>query len=63
VKIRGIGRVRARALFKIGVKNLTDARNASFDALVKAVGQKQAEALKRKTGEDVEMLKEQRRLE
>ncbi|MFH1431735.1 MAG: DEAD/DEAH box helicase [archaeon] len=61
VKIRGIGRVRARALFKIGVTDLTSVKDASFPALVKAVGQKTAEALKKRTGENPDDLREQRR--
>ena len=62
VKIRGIGRVKARALFKIGITDLTSVRDVSFADLVRAVGQKSAEALKKKVGGDVGALKAQKRL-
>ena len=61
VRIRGIGRVKARALFKIGVSDLAGVRRVGFGEISKAVGQKMAEALKKKVGEDVEGLKAQRR--
>ncbi len=61
VKIRGIGRVKARALFRIGVSDLSSVKGVGFAVLSKAVGSASAEALKKKIGEDVNQLKEQRR--
>lgn len=61
VKMRGIGRVKARALFRIGVTDLSSVRNVSFAMLSKAVGQKMAIALKKKVGADVSELNEQKR--
>ena len=61
MKIRGIGRVKARALFRIGVTDLSSVRGVAFAEVVRAVGHASAEALKKKVGEDVTQLKAQRR--
>ncbi|HIJ97965.1 TPA: ATP-dependent DNA helicase, partial [archaeon] len=46
IRIRDIGRVRARKLFNAGIQGVEDIQNAKMDVLVKLVGQKTAEKLK-----------------
>lgn len=45
IRIRDIGRVRARRLFNAGIKNAEEIRNAKPDVLAKLVGQKIAQKL------------------
>ena len=46
INIKGIGRVRARALYKNGIKSLADLRNAKEELLAKLVGAKLAKSIK-----------------
>jgi len=46
IRIRDIGRVRARKLFDAGIQGVEDIQKAKMDVLVKLVGQKTAEKLK-----------------
>lgn len=46
IKLKGIGRVKARSLFRSGVKNLEDLKKIPLDSLGKIVGYKTAEKIK-----------------
>ncbi|MCK5233245.1 MAG: DEAD/DEAH box helicase [Candidatus Aenigmarchaeota archaeon] len=54
VRIRGIGRVKARKLFGLGVNGLRDIRKVSYVALAGAIGSKTAKRLKEKVGQPIE---------
>lgn len=56
VRIRGIGRVKARRLFRLGAKNLREIRNIPYANLAKAVGPKTAEKLKQRVGQEKEAI-------
>jgi len=53
VKLRGIGRVRARALFARGYKSIEDLRNTSYDRLkqIPSVGEAVAKSIKDQLGQ------------
>ena len=53
VKLRGVGRVRARALHDRGIRNLEDLRNTSFDHLrqIPSVGELVAASIKTQLGQ------------
>lgn len=46
VRLKGIGRIRARILFRNGVKTLGDLKKLSLESLARLVGQKTAEAVR-----------------
>lgn len=54
LRIKGIGKVRARKLFNRGYKNLGDLRRADVSSLGSIVGKKIAEDVKKQLGEKVE---------
>lgn len=53
VKLRGLGRVRARALYSRGIKGLEDLRNTSYDRLkqIPTIGEAVARSLKDQLGQ------------
>jgi helicase len=53
LRLEGIGRVRARALFRAGVKDLGDVRKAEFGLLENLLGKKIAASIKKQVGENV----------
>jgi helicase len=52
VRLEQVGRVRARRLFKSGLKSLDDLRKANLAALTKIVGPNVAAAIKKQVGEN-----------
>lgn len=53
VRLKNIGRVRARKLFKVGIKNLEDIRNASFLKLSQLLGPAVAKSIKEQLGQGI----------
>ncbi len=53
IRLEGIGRVRARKLFKNGIKDIADIKNKSFAVLRDIVGAQVAKNLKKQVGDDV----------
>jgi helicase len=53
VKLRGIGRVRARALYDRGRRSVEDLRNTSYDRLkqIPTIGEAVAKSVKRQLGQ------------
>jgi helicase len=53
VKLRGVGRVRARALYSRGLKTLEDVRNTSYDRLrqLPGIGDQVAASIKKQLGQ------------
>jgi len=53
VKLRGIGRVRARALFQRGIRGIADLRNTSYDRLkqIPTIGEAVAKSIKDQLGQ------------
>lgn len=53
VRLRGLGRVRARALYSRGIKGLEDLRNTSYDRLkqIPTIGEAMARSLKEQLGQ------------
>jgi helicase len=58
LKLEGIGRVRARVLFRAGVKDLGGIRSAQLGQLEQLLGRKLAASVKKQVGEDVPELEE-----
>ncbi len=52
VRFKGIGRVRARALYKRDITTAKDIRDADFNTLKSAIGKRTAEKLKEQVGQD-----------
>ena len=55
LKLRGIGRVRARKLHKNNLKNAFDVKKASLSDLIQILGEKLALSIKEQVGEKVEV--------
>ncbi len=53
LRLEGIGRVRARTLFRAGIKNLGDVRNAELGRLENVLGKKIALSIKKQVGESI----------
>jgi helicase len=53
LRLEGIGRVRARVLFRAGIKDLGDARRAELGRLEQLLGRKIAASIKKQVGEQV----------
>jgi helicase len=53
LRLEGIGRIRARTLFRAGVKDLGDIRKAPAGQLEQLLGKKIAASVKKQVGEDV----------
>jgi helicase len=58
IKLKGIGRIRARALFTAGFKTIHDIKDAHINELakVKTIGPRIAENLKKQIGEDTKLV-------
>ncbi len=54
IKIRGIGRVRARLLYKSGIKNASELRSASDEQIEKILGKKTAAEIRRSMQESLD---------
>lgn len=54
IKLKQVGRVRSRKLFKAGLKTLEDLRKASFERISSAVGRKVAQLIKEQLGEKIQ---------
>ncbi|MBU0757946.1 MAG: hypothetical protein KKF44_07785 [Nanoarchaeota archaeon] len=54
VKIKGIGRIRARKLFRNGIKDIGDIKNADITQLVQLLGKNIAIKLKKEVGIDID---------
>ena len=57
LKLRDIGRVRARKLFNNKIKDLGDVKKASYSTLSQLIGAKVAASVKEQVGEKVEIKK------
>ena len=57
VSLRGIGRVRARALYNEGFKTINDLRNIPLERLanIKTIGRRMADSIKKQIGENEKM--------
>jgi helicase len=53
LRLEGIGRMRARTLFRAGIKDLGDVRKAELGRLEQILGKKIAASIKRQVGENV----------
>lgn len=53
-ELRGIGRVRARRLFNVGIKNVSDVKNARVEDLAKVIGVGAAMQVKKQLGDEHE---------
>ncbi len=53
-ELRGIGRVRARRLFNVGIKNVSDVKNTSVENLAKVIGVGPALQVKKQLGDEHE---------
>ena len=53
LRLEGIGRVRARALFRAGIKDLGDVRTAELGRLENLLGKKIAASIKKQVGENI----------
>ena len=51
LRFRGIGRVRARRLYKNGLKDVGDLRKAQMNELARIIGKAMAESVKKQLGE------------
>ncbi|HDJ96690.1 MAG TPA: ATP-dependent DNA helicase, partial [Candidatus Aenigmarchaeota archaeon] len=60
VRLRGIGRVRARKLYNAGLKTLKDLREIPLESLTRLIGPKVAYNIKEQLGEKVEKPKEEK---
>ncbi|MEM3374704.1 MAG: helicase-related protein [Candidatus Woesearchaeota archaeon] len=60
-RLTGIGRVRARILFKNGIKDIGDIKKTDLNILTQLVGKKIAENLKNETGDLKEPISESKR--
>ncbi len=54
LKLKNIGRVRARALFKNKIKDISDVKSADITKLVQILGKKVAIDVKKQVGEDID---------
>jgi helicase len=54
LKLKGIGRVRARKLFNTGIKDLGDIKSADITTLSQLIGKAVALDIKKQVGEDLE---------
>lgn len=61
VKLKNIGRVRARILFRNGIKDIGDIKNADLTKLTQLLGAKIAKDLKEQIGEEIEEISKGRR--
>lgn len=53
-ELRGIGRVRARRLFNVGIKQVSDVKSARVEDLAKVIGVQTAVTVKKQLGEEFE---------
>ncbi len=53
LKLRGIGRIRARRLYNQGIKDLGDVKQIDLTSLSQTIGQKIAEDVKKQVGEEI----------
>lgn len=58
LRLEGIGRVRARLLFRNGIKDLGDVRKAEFGRLENLLGKKISASIKKQVGEQVPEIEE-----
>jgi len=58
LRLEGIGRMRARTLFKAGIKDLGGVRKAQLGSLEQLLGKKIAASIKKQVGEDVPDIEE-----
>lgn len=61
VRIKNIGRIRARTLYRNGIKNVGDIKKVDFTKLSQLLGRKTAENLKKQVGIKVEKIKKGKR--
>ncbi len=54
LKLKGIGRVRARAMYRNKIKSLGDVKKADISKLVQILGRKIAIDVKKQVGEDID---------
>ncbi|MGM5488518.1 MAG: helicase-related protein [Nanobdellota archaeon] len=57
LKLKGIGRVKARRLFSNGVRDIQGVKNAQGSALAKIIGRKTAESVKKQVGQEMKIKK------
>ncbi len=58
VKLKGVGRMRARKLYSHGIKNVGDVKKADITTLSQLLGTKLAEEVKKQVGEDIKEILE-----
>ena len=61
LKLKGIGRVRARKLYNNGIKDLGDVKKTDITTLIQILGDKVAADVKEQVGEKIEPVKEGKR--
>lgn len=61
LKFKGIGRVRARKLYKNSIKDAGDVKRVSITSLAQIIGPKAASSIKKQVGEKVEPIKPTKR--
>ncbi|MBN1386631.1 hypothetical protein JW968_06710 [Candidatus Woesearchaeota archaeon] len=61
VRFRGIGRVRARILFRNGIRDVAEIRRADLSTLSSLVGRRTAESLKEQVGQKLEPVRSGKR--
>ena len=61
VRLRNVGRVRARVLFRNGIKNLGDLKKTDLTKLTQLIGPRVAKNLKKQLGQEVEEVKKGKR--
>jgi len=61
IKLKGIGRIRARKLYNSGLKNLKDLKEISLERLAAIIGEKIALNIKKQLGENLEVKQEKQK--
>ena len=61
VRLKGLGRIRARNLFKNNIKDIGDLKKTDITKLTQIIGPKTAKSLKKQLGQEVEEVKKGKR--
>ena len=61
VRLKGLGRIRARNLFKNNIKDIGDLKKTDITKLTQIIGPKTAKSLKKQLGQEVEEIKKGKR--
>lgn len=63
VRFKGIGRVRARALWNAGIRTVRDVKKCSYEKLSSLIGPRIAKSLKEQVGEKIKVKEEEEKIE